>query len=134
MEYHELIDRVMKETNLQSREETAKIVEATLETLGERLSKTERENLAAQLPNELKGNLLKRHATDRFLLEEFYNRVSARADLGYPEAVKQCQAVMAILREAISPGEWRDVLSELPGEFKELFGEKPPSSLSPSSV
>jgi uncharacterized protein (DUF2267 family) len=130
MRYHEFINRVQERTDLGSRDEAARATEATLATLGERLYRTERENLAAQLPDELKEDLFKRvdsevirRDVDRFSLEEFYIRVSARAEVGYPDAVKRAQAVIAVLQEAVSAGEIEDVLSKLPDEYGELFGE-----------
>lgn len=57
-----------------------------------------------------------------FALEEFYNRVTARAGAGYPAAVEQAKAVMATLREAIPAGEWQDLRQELPDEYEELLG------------
>jgi uncharacterized protein (DUF2267 family) len=129
MRYDEFITRVRERAGL-GRDEAVRSTEATLATLGERLYRTERENLAAQLPNELKEDLFKQvdsevtwRDVDRFSLEEFYIRVSARAEVGYPDAVKQAQAVVAVLREAVSAGEIEDVLAELPEEYGELFGE-----------
>ena len=53
--------------------------------LGERIYRTEQDKLAAQLPKELREYLSSRAQpetmrgdTDRYSLEEFYNRVSAR--------------------------------------------------------
>jgi uncharacterized protein (DUF2267 family) len=129
MRYDEFISRVQERAGL-ARDEAVRSTEATLATLGERLYRTERENLAAQLPDELKEDLFKevdsevtRRDVDRFSLEEFYIRVSARAEIGYPDAVKRAQAVIAVLREAVSAGEIEDVLSKLPDEYGELFGE-----------
>jgi uncharacterized protein (DUF2267 family) len=132
MQAYEFIKRVQKLAGLESQEEAMKATEASLETLGERLTKAEREKLAAQLPKELKEYLLKRPHPDRFVLEAFYERVSARADIRYHNAVKQAQAVMAVMMEAISPGELDDILSQLSHDYSELFGQKPESPLSPS--
>jgi uncharacterized protein (DUF2267 family) len=89
--------------------------EATLETLGERLylHRTEGRHLASQLPKELEEYLLKRQGSGHYLLEEFYNRVSARMDTGYPHAVNRARAVMAVLREAVASGEWGAGLREM---------------------
>lgn len=92
-----------------------------METLGERISKAERENCAAQLPNELKAYLLKRPNTQGFTFEEFYNRVRARADVGFPDTVKGTRAVMHVLQDAISPGEMEDVISNLPADYRNLL-------------
>lgn len=132
MRYNEFIERVTGQ-GLESKEEAVKAAEAALETLGERLHRTERDHLAAQLPAELKQHLLKRPDTVRFTLEEFYTRMSARSGVRYHHAVYQTKAVMAVLQEAVDEGELRHVLRGLPDDFKELFGGKPESPLSPSA-
>lgn len=134
MQYTEFIQQVKSQSNFESDKQAEQAVEATLETLGERLSRTEQENLAAQVVNELKEMLLKRTDVHSYDLEEFYNRVSARGDMGYPDAVKRSQAVVNVLTNAISQGEIDDILSEVDEDFGELFGIKSPGPASPSSV
>lgn len=132
MNYAQFLDQVKEKAALESREEAARAAEATLETLGERLQKPERDRLAAQLPNELKKCLLKRKHDYNFLLEEFYNRVSTRAQVGYKHAVKQARTVMSILRGDVWRSELEEVFSELPTEYSELLGKKPAGPLSPT--
>lgn len=67
-------------------------------------------------------------------MEEFYNRVGARSGVRYSPAVKRTRAVMPILEEAVSPGMLQEILSRLPDEFAELFGEEPERPASPSAV
>lgn len=130
MQYDEFMERVQEQANLDSQEDAGRITEVVFATLGERLYRTEAAGLEAQLPKELKGLFFARQPpestrqdTDRFQLEEFYNRISARADVNYSQAKKLAKAVVAVLREAVSPGEWRDALATLPAEYGELFGE-----------
>ncbi|HEX6387556.1 MAG TPA: DUF2267 domain-containing protein [Anaerolineae bacterium] len=130
MQYDEFMDRVQERADLDSRDDAALITEVVLATLGERLYRTEAAELAAQLPKELQGHFFARQPpentrqdTDRFSLEEFYNRVSARADVNYSQAQKLTRAVVAVLQEAVTPGEWQDALSTLPSEYGELFSE-----------
>jgi uncharacterized protein (DUF2267 family) len=58
---------------------------------------------------------------ERFPLTEFYQRVSSRADLSYPQAKSRAQVVMAVLKEAVSAGEWQDLEAGLPAEFNEIL-------------
>jgi uncharacterized protein (DUF2267 family) len=132
MRYQNFIERVQEVARLESREEAARASVATLETLGERISPRERGELAAQLTSELKEPLCARHPNTLFPLEEFYDRVGARADLHYRNAVEQALAVIAVLKEAVSPGEIEDILAELPEEYGELFGTRQPTSSSPT--
>jgi uncharacterized protein (DUF2267 family) len=134
MHYEDFINQVRERAGLQNKREAETAVRTVLETLGERLHRTEREKLAAQLPNRIKEYITSRSDHDFFPLEEFYNRVSARAEVRYPQAVEQAMAVIQVLKEAVSPGELADVLVDLTDDYRELFGEKEISPLSPSSV
>ena len=81
----------------------------------------------------LKDILFRREdAPYNYDLEEFYNRVSARANLGYPDAVRYSRSVMAVLCRAVSEGKINDVFDKLPDQFKELFGREPDGALSPT--
>ena len=130
MQYHEFMERVQEQADLDSHDAAAWITEVVLATLGERLYRTEAAELAAQLPKELKGHFFARQPpentrqdTDRFQLEEFYNRISARADVNYSQAKKLAKVVVSVLQEAVTPGEWQNALSTLPPEYSELFDE-----------
>lgn len=81
MRYDEFVAQARRRTGLSSNEESERITAAVLETLGERIYKTEREDLAAQLPSELRKYLSTRPESESFHLEEFYNRVRSRADV-----------------------------------------------------
>jgi uncharacterized protein (DUF2267 family) len=129
MRYEEFVDLVQERANLATRAEAERIVEVTLATLGERIYRSARDDIASQLPAGLKEHLHQRarpevspEHVDRFSLEEFYNRVHARSGAGYPSAVEQAHAVFQTLREAISAGEWEDLRAELPAEYDELLG------------
>lgn len=113
-----MMSRVQDLAALESSGQAREVIFAVLETLGERLSKAEREHCAAQLPNELKEYLLKRPNTQSFTFEDFYNRVQARAHVGFPDAVKGTRAVMRVLQDAISAGEMEDIFSELPSDYR----------------
>lgn len=122
MNSEELVERVQRYADLETQEETLKAVQATLETLGERLPRKAARGFAAQLPHDLRACLLQRQdARQPFDLDEFYNRVSARADLGRPLAVACAQAVIKVLYEAVSAGEIADIRLELTSEYDPLF-------------
>lgn len=141
MRHHEFIDRVFKRADLDSRDEADRATEATLSTFGERIYRTERDNLAAQLPDPLKRYLRKRvdpGATERdiehFTLEEFYDRVGARAGVRYTPAVERTQAVMSVLQEAATQGILDDIFSKLPNEYDQLLAQQPQMRGEPSAV
>jgi len=128
MKFDDFINQTQEQTRLGTREETIAITKAVLETLGERLDRKVRNGVVAQLPDELKEFLLARSDnTDRYELSEFYNRVGARADLNYQDAVRRTWQVFSVLRQAIAAGEVQDILESLPSEYEELFGEDVPN-------
>ena len=125
MQFDEVIDRVQETTGLTAREEVVSITRAVLETLGERVDRKVWNGIAAQLPDELKEFVLARaEESNRYPLTEFYNRVGARAALKYNDAAERTRQVFSVLREAMSEGEWRNLVESLPrDEYGELFEE-----------
>lgn len=128
MQYDEFIQRIKEYVELDNDEEALQITKAVLGTLGERIYRTEQTQLAAQLPRGISELLTAQKPlentkgdVEQFDLEEFYNRVSARADIGYRHAVRQARGVMDVLQEAVSAGEIADIKNELPNDFEELF-------------
>jgi uncharacterized protein (DUF2267 family) len=128
MQYDEFTRRVQAYAGLGTSDEAMRLTEAVFATLGECLYRTEEDDLAAQLPRELKDALVAKQPPEqskkdvqRFSLEDFYNRIRARVGTGYPSAVKEANAVITVLQEAVSAGEIAAILDELPDEFGVLF-------------
>ncbi|MEZ4727213.1 MAG: DUF2267 domain-containing protein [Caldilineaceae bacterium] len=128
MQYQALIDQVKQRAELGNPEDAERLTRTVLGVLGERLYRTVCDSLSSQLPKEMKGFLFSSQPPEntwrdvqQFSLEEFYNRVSARMNSGYPTAVRQSQTVMGVLQETVSPGVIDNVRAELPDEFAELF-------------
>jgi uncharacterized protein (DUF2267 family) len=134
MNYKEFVQKVQEYASLENQADAIKVTQATLETMSERLPRTHREHLAAQLPGELKVYLPKQQHMVYLLLEEFYGRIGNRANVSYQHAVKYARAVARVLREAVAPGELEDILSGLPNDYLEVFGRSPSGPLSPSAV
>ena len=126
MQFDEFIDQVQVTTGLTARQEAVTVTRAVLETLGERVDRKVWNGIAAQLPNELKEFVLARtEHTDRYPMAEFYNRVGARAGLKYNDAAARSRQVFSVLRQAISEGEWNNLVGSLPrDEYRELFDEE----------
>jgi uncharacterized protein (DUF2267 family) len=105
-------------------EETVERIEhAMLRTLADRISGGEAEDLAAQLPAPLQDDLRPpREDAEAFGVDEFVRRVAERGDVGRDEARTGAAAVLTTVREAVTPGEFDDVLSQLPQEYRELVG------------
>lgn len=120
MDYEEFIDTVASRVGVTADQATT-LTRATLETLAERLSGGEARDLASQLPRGLQECLRKpREAAERFELPEFIRRVSARAGVDIALASDGAQAVLTTVRDAVTAGEFEDVMSQLPKEFGEI--------------
>ncbi len=106
---------------------------ATLQTLAERISTGETEDLAERLPDELRS-CLTADERDRFHVDEFIRRISERAGLEPPAAERDARAVLGALWLAVGPDEFADMRSELPNDFAPLLDgalrDAPPPVLS----
>jgi uncharacterized protein (DUF2267 family) len=99
------------------------LTSATLMTLAERISGGEAEDLAAQLPTELKALLMGAdEPAQTFSAEEFIRRVADRAGTDSEQATAGVRAVFTTLREAVTPGELDDITAQLPNDFQGLVG------------
>ncbi len=122
MGYAELIGRIEDTAGLDI-EGAEQALAATLTTLAARISEEEAEDLAAQLPGEVKAQLMGAAAGGEvFSVDEFVRRVAEREG-GIPleEARAHAEAVLISIREAISGGEFEDILLQLPDDYLELF-------------
>jgi uncharacterized protein (DUF2267 family) len=111
MRYHELVERVQEQGGLDSRDEAVVAIRATLSSLGECLYRTERRHLASQLPKAAKEFLhehvdreVTRQESACLTLQEFYDRVGARADVTRSRAIERARAVAAVLQETLPEG------------------------------
>jgi uncharacterized protein (DUF2267 family) len=121
VKYEDFINLVKTRARLETESEALRAIEATLKTLSERIGMDEAEDLAAQLPAELRGYLTQQNSRDTFDLEEFYKKVSTRTSVGFPEVEEHARAVISVVSETASAGEIDDVLSRLPEEYIPLF-------------
>ncbi|GAB3389367.1 DUF2267 domain-containing protein [Micromonospora halotolerans] len=122
MDYETFVDRVSERART-APERAAELTRATLETLTERLTGGEVLDLAAQLPKELQ-RVLKPHpateAADRFGAAEFVARVSRRAGVDGNLAREAVCAVFVTLREAVTGGEFDDVVVQMPRDYRDM--------------
>jgi uncharacterized protein (DUF2267 family) len=125
MKFEEFVDEVADQTGM-SRDDAESLVRATLRTLAERLSGGEAEDLRAQLPKQLQAELIPpQEEAQGFDVEEFAQRVAARSGTDEAVAGAGVVAVLSVIRDAVSPGEFDDVLSQLGRDFAELVDAAP---------
>jgi uncharacterized protein (DUF2267 family) len=110
------------------REEARRATAAVVHALRDRLTPVEAGQLAAQLPRGLQllwaeGERPGR-APMKIRREAFYQRVKTEAGVATRrEAQEVVFGVFAALKDAVSPGEADDVLSQLPKDLKEIWAQ-----------
>jgi len=120
MQYVEFLKTVQEQARL-DRDQAQRAVEATLQTLGERITRTEAQDLAAQLPAELRSPLQGQGEQQKYDLEAFLRTVAEREGCSETDARVHAEAVFQTLCRAVSHGEMQDVMSQLPKDFQQAF-------------
>ncbi|HEV7584280.1 MAG TPA: DUF2267 domain-containing protein [Solirubrobacteraceae bacterium] len=100
--------------------------EAVLETLAERVAGGEADDLAEQLPDDLRrplerGKERSGGKAQKMSLDEFVARIAEREGVSYEQALEHARAVFATLRETLTDNEFSDLLSELPRGYQEAL-------------
>jgi uncharacterized protein (DUF2267 family) len=117
----EFINAVARRAGV-STQQAESLTRATLSTLADRLSSGEADDVASQLPRGLKEAMIpSTPKAEPFDLEEFIDRVSRRAGVDAAKAEVGVRAVLTTLREAISKGEFEDMMAQLPLEFGQMI-------------
>lgn len=122
MNYDTFIDQVAQRAGVQS-EQAVDLTRGTLETLADRLTGGEALDLAAQLPQPLQTIMRPRpsdEAADKVDADEFLRRVAARAGVDQATARNGVRAVFTTVREAVTGGEFDDVMAQLPRDYREM--------------
>jgi len=121
MKYLQFVEQVSERTDVSLGEAEA-LTRATLRTLAERVSGGQARDLAAQLAVELTPYLTESdEAAEAFTLTEFVRRVAVRANVDRETAADGVRGVLQTIRSAVSGGEFDDVMSQLPQEFRNLL-------------
>jgi uncharacterized protein (DUF2267 family) len=121
MRYATLLTLVQRATGL-DRPAAQRAIEATLRTLGERITGGEAGDIAAFLPAELRAPLERAlEPAEPIGREEFVRRVAEREGVDPETAEEHVRAVFRMLGRAVAPGELRDMASQLPAEYEDLL-------------
>src|SRR4051794_15048791 len=122
MDYRGFIATVREDAHIPD-EEAERAACATLQTLAERISIGETEDLAERLPDELRPCLTPAGGDRHFHADEFLRRVAERVGVDPPTAERDARAVFLALWQAVGPEEFADMRSELPRDFDDLLDE-----------
>jgi uncharacterized protein (DUF2267 family) len=124
--YAEFIEAVARRAQVPSDEAEA-ITRAALETLTDRITAGQASRIAGQLPVELREHLHKTTSAigaqiaESFGVDEFVERVAARAGVDVTMADAGMRAAFSTIGEAVSTDELQDMVSQLPKEFWEMI-------------
>lgn len=131
MEYTEFITHVQSLAQSSSREEAERATRTTLETIKERISGDEAQDLAAQLPEELSECLRGREGQpdQAFNLQDFIVRVSQKENIEPTTTAIHVRAVFAVLQNAINPEEFAKLHHHFSHDYEEMFGTPPTSEV-----
>ena len=122
MDYDTFLDTVTRRAPVPP-EKAEPLTRATLETLAERLTRGEADDLASELPKPMKEPLVSpTPEAESFGLDEFIDRVGRRAGISPDDAREGVRAELNTLKDAVSDGEFRQVMSQLPRDFEALVG------------
>lgn len=126
MNYADFIEAVARRSGVPS-EDADDVTRATLETLTDRITAGQASRIAGQLPVELREHLHKTTTTvgaqiaEPFGVDEFVERVAARAGVDIERADAGMRAVLSTIGEVVSTGELTDMVAQLPKEFWEII-------------
>ncbi|MGY1434894.1 DUF2267 domain-containing protein [Streptomyces reniochalinae] len=122
----EFLALVRDQGGYRDQDETRKVTEAVLGVLAARITADEAQDLADQMPTPLDRPLRGSGADaeaggEAFGVEEFYRRVAERTSSRTEDARTHTAAVLSALPQAVSAGQVRHVVTQLPEDFAALF-------------
>ena len=100
-------------------------IEATLQTLAERIDAGVARDLTEELPDEVAPWLATVTSAERFDIEEFLRRVADREGVDIETAQRHAAAVFVALQRAVSRQEFAALSAQLPKDFAPLLPAGP---------
>ncbi len=119
----EFVRKVQERLGMATEAEAMAASKSVLAATADRITQPEAKDLASQLPKEL-GDLVRGRGgpVQKMDAETFIHRIQSDLDLANEEQASEVtQAVFSVLKEAVSEGEWEDVVSQLPRELQTMF-------------
>ncbi|AKJ15399.1 hypothetical protein ABB07_36655 [Streptomyces incarnatus] len=119
----EFLATVREHGEYADRDEAARVTEAVLSTLGDRLQPTAADHLADQLPLEIGAFVTGVGNTGRtWGVQEFVRQVARAAAEDEAAARRDAEVVLTAVGDTVSGGELHKLLSLLPSGYAALFG------------
>jgi uncharacterized protein (DUF2267 family) len=120
MRYDKLVKEAADRAEIDDREEAERTILVVLQALCDRLTGDEARDLVAQLPEPLKSSVIVGEQPVPMTARDFVEWVAGELETTPQEAEQRVRAVFDVLQEAVTPGEFHDVLVQLPSGFAEL--------------
>jgi uncharacterized protein (DUF2267 family) len=120
MSYDEIIQRVQERAGIADRFDAEGTTIEVLQELCDRLSGNEARDLLAQLPGELQRAVIVSPSPLPVDPGTFIANIGRELGISDDEARKRIRAVVGTLREAVSWGEFQDVLEELDPQYADF--------------
>jgi uncharacterized protein (DUF2267 family) len=116
---HEAFTSTVAEAAEIDRDTAERAIEATLVTLGERISEGEARDLARHMPDSLAQLIVQPGPAHGFGADEFFRRVAEREGSDPETAEHHARAVVAALAMREGRKELHDMISQLPRELRD---------------
>jgi uncharacterized protein (DUF2267 family) len=120
MSYDEIVRRVQERAGISDRSDAEGATIEVLQELCDRLSGKEAGDLLAQLPGELQRAVIVSPSPLPIDHDTFVANIARELSVSEDEARKRIRAVVSTLREAVSWGEFQDVLEELDPQYADF--------------
>jgi len=122
----ELLAEIRDQGDYTDQQEAHAVLDAVLSVLASRITSSEAADLASQLPSPLDQALRDPNGAsgESFDLAEFHRRVEERTGRGPHTAERDATAVLSTLRAAVSAGQVRHLVTQLPDDFAALFNRQ----------
>jgi uncharacterized protein (DUF2267 family) len=121
VKYDQMVKAVKERAGLGDSAEAERTLRVVVQALSDRLLGGEADDLLAQLPEPLKSEIKVTPLADPMNPQEFLERVGR--DLGLPEdeARDRVRAVFSTLHDAVTEGEWEEVVGQLDRKYADLI-------------
>jgi uncharacterized protein (DUF2267 family) len=120
VKYDEMVKAVEERAGIADRTEAERSLRVVVQALADRLLGGEADDLLAQLPEPLKSEVAVTDEADPMNPQEFVERVAGELRLPDEEARDLVRAVFGTLQEALTEGEWEEVVGQLDKQYAGL--------------
>ena len=120
MQFDDFVQRVAERAGI-DRAEAERTTLAVIQELCDRLTGDEAYDLLSQLPARIKTAMIVAPSALPLTADEFVDRVARELEVDPDQARQRIRAVFSTLREAVSWGEFQDVLEQLDPEYADFL-------------